>query len=269
VTASFKGVIAARQFLCAAHRGASASAPENTIPAFELACAQGADVIELDVHLTRDDEVVVIHDSHVERTTDGRGEVAALTLREVKALDAGRWFGEAWRGTTVPALREVLEGFASRVLIDIEIKGGVESGWRVGGVREDAAVSTHLARRTLEVVKEAGALDRVVIASFGMRALAAVIEANPEVPTQWSVYDRDIVRDCALAAAARFDVISPQVYAATRDNVETAHRHGLAVYIYAGNGDDVLARVMDSGADAVKTDRPDRLRALVAARRRG
>ncbi|MDR7420633.1 MAG: glycerophosphodiester phosphodiesterase family protein [Armatimonadota bacterium] len=268
MTRSFRDAITTRRFLVVAHRGASAYAPENTLPAFELACDQGADVIELDVHLTRDDEVVVMHDHRVDRTTDGRGEVRALTLREIASLDAGAWFGAAWRGTGVPTLRDVLDRFAGRVLIDIEIKGGVTSGWRTGGVREDAAASVRLARRTLEVVREAGALARVVIASFGPRALASVIETCPDVPTQWSVFSRDIAQDCAFAAQARFDVISPQAYAATRANVETAHRHGLAVYIYAGDGDDATARVMDSGADAVKTDRPDRLRALVAARGR-
>jgi glycerophosphoryl diester phosphodiesterase len=251
-----------------AHRGASAYAPENTIPAFEIACEQGADVIELDVHLTRDDEVIVIHDHRVERTTSGQGAVGTLSLRDIQALDAGVWFDEQWRGTVVPTLREVLDRFAGRVLMDIEIKGGVISGWLGGAVREDQEASGHLVRRTLDVVRQAGALDRVVISSFGRHALACVVAAHRSVPTQWSVLGLEIEEDCVRAAEAGFDVISPQVYAATPGNVMAAHRRGLAVHIYAGDREDIMTRVLDAGADAVKTNRPDRLRAVVAGRLR-
>jgi glycerophosphoryl diester phosphodiesterase len=268
VTASFKTVLRGREFLRVAHRGASAYAPENTLPAFERACAQAADVLELDVHLTRDDEVVVIHDAQVDRTTDGRGAVRALTLSEIRVLDAGRWFGEAWRGTSVPTLREVLDGFGGRALIDIEIKGGVAAGWRWGGVREDRGESVRLTRRVLETVEEAGAGGRVVISSFGLHALRWVVETHPDVATQWSVLAIDIARDCVAAAREGFDVISPQMYAATPGNVARAHEHGLAVHIYAGDGDEALAALIELGVDAVKTDRPDRLRDLVLGRRR-
>ena len=81
--------------LVIAHRGASAEAPENTIAAFELAVQQGADAIELDVHLSRDDQLVVIHDFTLERTTDGAGPVRDRSVQELKRLDAGGWRGSA------------------------------------------------------------------------------------------------------------------------------------------------------------------------------
>jgi glycerophosphoryl diester phosphodiesterase len=264
---SFRDAIKARRFLRVAHRGASAYAPENTIPAFELACAQGADVLELDVHFTRDGEVVVIHDARVDRTTDGRGEVAAMTWREIQALDAGVRFGDAFRGTRIPILRDVIERFAGRALLDVEIKAGVASGWLGGAVTEDPGVSVPLARRVLALAEQAGALDRVMISGFGAAALAWVREAYPPVPTQWSVLALDIGEDCASAARAGFDVISPQIYAATEANVAAAHSRGLAVYIYTAGADAAMARLMALGVDAIKTDRPDLLSALLADRR--
>ncbi|MDR7544270.1 MAG: glycerophosphodiester phosphodiesterase family protein [Armatimonadota bacterium] len=264
---SFRHAVEARRFLRMAHRGASAYAPENTIPAFELACAQGADALELDVRLTRDGEVVVIHDARVDRTTDGRGDVAEMTWRELQTLDAGVRFGDAFRGTRIPRLREVLERFAGRALLDVEIKGGITAGWLGGTVTEDPSVSVPLAQRVLTLAEGAGALDRVMISGFGAAVLAWVREACPQVPTQWSVLAPDIGKDCAYAARAGFDVISPQIYAATEANVAAAHSHGLAVYIYTAGVDAAMGRLIALGVDALKTDRPDLLSALMAGRR--
>lgn len=270
MTGSFQDLLRSRTFLTVAHRGASAYAPENTVEAFALAIGQGADVIELDVHLTRDDEVVVMHDHRVDRTTDGTGEISALTLPEIRALDAGGWFGAQWRGARVPTLAEVLERFAA-VWIDIEIKAGVSAHWFAGAVEEDAAVTGRVAARVLEVAARHGALDRIVVSSFGAGALRRVREASPRVATQLSVLSLEIGDDCTAAAAAGFDVISPQVYAAYARNVGAAHAAGLAVHVYAGPGadDETMERLLAAGVDAVKTDRPDRLRALLAARRGG
>jgi glycerophosphoryl diester phosphodiesterase len=98
-----------------------------------------------------------------------------------------------------------------------------------------------------------------------------VRETSPQIATQLSVFSAEIAADCAGAAAAGFDIISPQVYAANKRNVQAAHAAGLAVHIYAGPDDDaeVLERLLILGVDAVKTNRPDRLRVLLAARSGG
>lgn len=266
VATTFRAALADRRFLCVAHRGARAYAPENTLPAFELALAQGADVLELDVHLSRDDEVVVIHDARVDRTTNGRGAVRDLRWADLQALDAGMWWGPAWRGTRIPALREVLERFAGRALVDIELKAGVPSG--PADSEGDFAHAERLAARTLEVVEAAGAADRVVLSSFGAAVLRWVRVRAPSVPLQWSVASRDIAGDCAAAAGDGFEIISPQVDAASPEAVAQAHAHGLAVHIYAGEDEAVLAALLDLGVDALKTGRPDVLRRLVSARAR-
>lgn len=105
-----------------AHRGASAHAPENTLAAFEAAVACGADGIELDIHLSQDGVPVVIHDETVDRTTDGRGPVAALTWAQLQGLDAGSWFAVDYAGEPIPSLAEVLHAFAGQVRLNLEVK---------------------------------------------------------------------------------------------------------------------------------------------------
>ncbi|MDZ7371315.1 MAG: glycerophosphodiester phosphodiesterase family protein [candidate division KSB1 bacterium] len=108
-------------FLVLAHRGASREAPENTLAAFRRAFALGVDGIELDVQLTADGELIVIHDDTVNRTTNGRGRVERKTLAELQALDAGKWFSEQFAGERLPSLAQVLDE-AEGVLVDVEIK---------------------------------------------------------------------------------------------------------------------------------------------------
>jgi glycerophosphoryl diester phosphodiesterase len=265
--AGFRETLRSGHFLVVAHRGASAYAPENTVEGFDAACALGADAIELDVHLTRDGEVVVMHDDRVDRTTDGAGAIATKTWSEIQTLDAGAWFGERFRGARVPTLADVLGRFAQRVLIDIELKTGVRVAWP--DVAEDAAASTGLARRVLEVVERAGASSRVIVSAAGPRALRWIREAAPGVAVQWSVFALDIGRDVAWAADEGFDVISPQDYAATEANIAAAHARGLAVHIYTAGDEGRMARLIELGADAVKTARPDRLRETAVRLGRG
>ena len=105
-----------------AHRGASYEAPANTLAAFLLACELGADGIELDVHLSSDGEVVVIHDFDVEATTDGQGRVRDKTLAELKALDAGGWFDPTFAGQRIPTLQEVIDAIGHHLLLNVELK---------------------------------------------------------------------------------------------------------------------------------------------------
>src|SRR3989441_7724182 len=130
-------------------RGASGTCPENTLIAFARAAALGAHMIELDVQLTRDGQVIVMHDWTLERTTDGAGAVRERSLAEIRRLDAGAWFGSAFRGTRVPTLAEVLAAVA--LPVNVELKPVGDDG---------------LEARALAVTASAGALGRVVFSSF-------------------------------------------------------------------------------------------------------
>ncbi|MCE2447759.1 MAG: hypothetical protein J4F35_05025 [Candidatus Latescibacteria bacterium] len=107
-----------------AHRGASGNYPENTLIAFQKALEIGVDEIELDIYMTKDDHLIVMHDSTVDRTTDGTGAIAKLTLAEIKALDAGSVFGEQFRGERVPTWEEALDLVQGKVRLNVHLKEG-------------------------------------------------------------------------------------------------------------------------------------------------
>lgn len=160
--------------LVVAHRGASAYRPENTMPSYELAVEQGADAIELDVHLTRDGELAVIHDETLERTTDRTGAVAALSMAEVRQADAGARFASedgshpyAGKGLRVPTLPEVLDWLPEATALVVELKAA------------DAADATVAALRDSRV-RAAGA---VTIISFDEAAIERSHQLDPETPT--------------------------------------------------------------------------------------
>src|ERR687886_2515618 len=144
------------------HRGAMGHCPENTLASFERALELGADWIELDVHLSRDGALVVIHDESLDRTTDGHGLVKDHTLAELKRLDAGAWFGAAFAGQGIPTLDEVLVWAGERdTIVDIEIKN---APIYYAGI-EEAVI------RTLD---RYGMTERAIVISFDHRSVARV-----------------------------------------------------------------------------------------------
>lgn len=151
------------------HRGASAYAPMNTLPAFELAAEQGADGIELDVHLSKDGELVIIHDFTIEETSNGEGAVVDLSLEELKSFDAGSWFSPDFAGTQIPTLDEVFEAVGKKLIVNVEIKSLSPSG---DGTEE--AVVACIERHAMQ--------KRVIVSSFNPRVLKRFRSLMPEVP---------------------------------------------------------------------------------------
>ena len=148
------------------HRGASADAPMNTLAAFELARQDGADGIELDVHASRDGNLVVIHDDTVDATTDGSGFVHQKTLAELKALDAGSAFGAAFQGERIPTLDEVFAEFGADLLINVEIKATLRR-------------APYIDRMIADQVRKHGLRDRVILSSFDPTTLRRAKEMMP------------------------------------------------------------------------------------------
>ncbi|NPV45313.1 MAG: glycerophosphodiester phosphodiesterase [Armatimonadetes bacterium] len=143
-----------------AHRGASGLAPENTLAAFRLALDYQPDWFELDVHATADGEIVVMHDATVDRTTNGTGAIAGLTLAEIRGLDAGSWKGAEFAGEPVPLLAEVVELAGDRVRLNVEIKGGPDL--------------PATAARVVDILRAGGVLGRSEVSSFDLSAVKAV-----------------------------------------------------------------------------------------------
>jgi len=235
-----------------AHRGASGHAPENTMAAFRRAVELGAHFIETDLQITRDARVVAIHDPTLDRTTSGKGQVHLLSLKEIRALDAGSWFkrdGASFAGERVPTLREILE-FAKEqdVIFYLEIKSG--PAWGV----EHAVVAA---------LRDRGATARVVILSFEPAAIDAVRRVDATIMTgllcehpSGDLVERT-VRAGARQLVARGDLITPEV-------VDKAHHAGLQVVAWTINEVEQMRRLLSIPVDGIITDYPDRLLKIVS-----
>jgi len=230
----------------ASHRGGAATAPENTLPAITAALAAGFDYVEVDVALTADRQPVLMHDKTVDRTTDGHGRLAALTLAEVRALDAGSWFDPAYAGTPVPTLTEFLDALlAADGRAIVELKGE----WDAATV--DAAVA-EVAARGLE--------RRVVFASFDDRTLA-LAAAGSEVLSRLLILKQlpsDVV-SAVSEAGARGVVVNRKAVLARPGIVDELHAMGARVVVYTLNDDAQWDEVTALGVDGIVTDDPHTL----------
>ena len=229
--------------LVVAHRGASGYAPENTMSSFALALEQGADAVELDVHLSRDGRVVVIHDERLERTTDGHGFVRDHTLAELKRLDAGAWLEARFAGERLPSLDEVLEWAHGRTFVAIELKNAPL--WY-----------PDLERKVAELVERHGMAENVLVISFDHQALQRLRAISPRLPTG-AVYACRPADQVGLAAAAGAQVLEPHWSYVTPEDVAAAHAAGLRVSTWATSDPDVLRTLIRAGVDGIATNHPD------------
>lgn len=156
------------QPLIIAHRGASAHAPENTMAAFNLALEQGADGIELDVMLSKDQALVVIHDDTVDRTTNGSGRVRDFSYQTLKDLDAGKTFDDRFKGEHLPTLSEVFEQFGGKFLINVELKNY-------------ATPLDDLTERVIDLVEKYDLCESILLSSFNPRNLKRAEKRNPAI----------------------------------------------------------------------------------------
>jgi glycerophosphoryl diester phosphodiesterase len=246
-----------RRTLVIAHRGASGQAPQNTLPAFARAVELGADMVELDVQLSRDGELVVIHDVELDATTDGVGTVAERTLEELKRLDAGSWLAPRWAGARVPTLREVLELCGRQVLVNVEIKGDAVTDAVEGGVES----------KVVRLVRSLGLEQRVIVSSFDPRALVRLRQLAPEIATA-SLFNetlhagRSPIEVMDAVGSRAFNLSKKQV---NRAVVETCHEHGRPVAVYTVNVPKRMRELVELGVDALFTDRPDLLIELLVS----
>jgi glycerophosphoryl diester phosphodiesterase len=246
--------------LVVAHRGGSALRPESTLAAFENAAALGVDVLEMDVRATADGKIVVIHDATVDRTTNGSGPVATLTLASLQALDAGyRWTSDGGRtfpfrgsGVRVPELAEVIARFPGSRM-NIEIKP------------EQPAFALALC----DLIRRSRRADLVLIASVQQQALDAFRGACPEVAT--SMTPREGWIFYALHFVHLTGALSPRAQAlqmpyrfrgrlvASNDLVRSAHARNVQLHAWTVNDEAVMRQLIANGVDGILTDRPDLL----------
>lgn len=230
----------------AGHRGGSTTAPENTLPAVRGALAQGFDYVEIDLALTSDGYAVLMHDATVDRTTDGAGRVADLTLAQVRALDAGSWFSAEFTGTRVPTAEEALDVVADlrgRAILDLK---GV---W-----------SAEAATALVDAIAVRGLERSVAVASFDARTLAHV-EARSSVISRLAILKRlpEDVADAARQIGARGIIVDRRALTQRPEVVDEFHAAGLRVIVYTLNTDRQWGAVTELGVDGIVTDDPGML----------
>jgi glycerophosphoryl diester phosphodiesterase len=244
-----------------AHRGASTLAPENTIEAFRLAVEAGAGGLELDVHMTRDGHIVVIHDATVDRTTNGSGAVSEMTLDELRRFDAGHNFSPdggstrpyRGRGVWVPMLGEVLEKFPG-VAVNIEIKAGTP------GIEETV----------LGILRDANALGRALVVSTPHAIVKRFRKiSSGHISTgasRWEIGVFYILSRLRLERLVRpaYDALQVPllhrgILVVTPRFIRAAQARGVRVDVWTINQAEEMRRLLDLGVDVIMTDRPGTL----------
>jgi len=225
-----------RKVSVVAHRGASAYEPENTLRSVKRALEMGADMVEVDVHTSRDGHIVVIHDAKVERTTNGKGYVKDLTLKELRNLDAGL-------GEKIPTLEEIVELMRGKAQLVIEIK--------VPRTEE----------KVLGIIKEGGLRNNVLIASFYHPTVKHVKELDSNIKTGIIISSRP-VKPAQLVLNANSDVLFPRYVYVDKEMVREVHKNDLAVYPWTIDDPDEMRSLIEMDVDGIVTNRPDVLKSL-------
>jgi glycerophosphoryl diester phosphodiesterase len=231
--------------LILAHRGASAHAPENTLAAFTLAMEQGADGIELDVKLTADGQVVVIHDATVDRTTGVQGRVKDLTLDELRSLEAGTFFSEKFKGEKIPTLEEVFDAVGKHAFINVELTN-------YNSPRD------HLVEMVCMLVKKFGVQKSVLFSSFFASNLGRARSYLPEVPAGLLALGGPLgawARSFGFAFG-KYDALHPNLKDTTHEQVQRVHRLKKRIHVWTVNSEKDMRRMFGWGVDGIITDDP-------------
>ncbi len=249
-----------------AHRGGAALAPENTLAAVRNALALGADVIELDLHVSRDGAVVVIHDATLDRTTTGRGFVRETALADLQRLDAGSWFNARFAGERIPTLREVLEVIRGHG--NEAVRLNLETKYDARG----PAPPANFENLVLEQVRAAGLSGRTIVQSFYYPSIVRVKTLDSSMTTAALRSPLNPPLDhVAVVREAKADIYSPGFRLVTREAVEALHRAGIPVVPWTVNEPADMERLLAIGigalrGDGIITDHPDRLIQVLRAR---
>jgi glycerophosphoryl diester phosphodiesterase len=238
-----------QRWLRIAHRGASGSAPEHTRPAFERALRLGADMIELDVQVTRDHELVVIHDLDLDRTTTGSGPVRDQDLSALQRLDAGSWFGPDFAGQRVLSLEEVIELVAAQARLNVEMKAPL-ADWPA------------LATRLTTVLRTHGLLESTIISCFEPVALLMVRERSSDARLGVLWQRPDFVEAWDWARRLRAISLHPHSMLVSAGLIDTAHARGLQVLTWTVNDVEAMRRLVQCGVDGIISDFPERFAEL-------
>jgi len=241
-----------------AHRGASREAPENTLAAFLRAAELGADGIELDAQLSRDGQIVVLHDLSLDTTTDGTGPVCEKPLSELKELDAGGWFAPAFSGERIPTLQEVIDTVGDRLLLNVELK--------TMSLHDDG-----LAGAVVAALEENNLVDRAIVSSFNPVAVWRAKRRNPEISTGL-LYAPDLplpLRWPWTRHWLRPEALHPHHSLVDAAYLKWARDRGYLVHTWTVDDAKEMQRFIRQGVDLIITNRPDLLGRELETRKEG
>jgi glycerophosphoryl diester phosphodiesterase len=227
-----------------AHRGSKSNRPENTLASFEEAMRVGSDGIELDVHLTKDQQVVVMHDEKIDRTTNGKGQIKSYTLEELKRFDAGSWFSPKFKGERVPTLIQVLELLKNyHGVLNIEFK-------------TDRNVYPSIEARVADLVDQYRPLFPVVYSSFNHESLIRLKEIKPNAEIALLLWERlaDPWRYTEQVGATAQHLWQPTALSETAAQLQN---HGIKVRAWTVNQPKNMQLAFEMGLDAIITDHPE------------
>ncbi|MEN1761824.1 glycerophosphodiester phosphodiesterase [Anoxynatronum sibiricum] len=228
------------------HRGYSGVAPENTMAAFEKALKAGADGFELDVHLTKEGELVVCHDELLDRTTNGTGLIMDKTLTELKQLDAGGWYGEAYRNQSIPTLREALQLIVGKKsLVNIELKNSLI--WYEG-----------IEESVIQLIHEMNVQNQIILSSFNHNSILRVKQLDNTLQTG-VLYSCVLVEPWEYVSRIGASSVHPSLLSINREIVDKCHEKGLKVYPFFDGGYEEMSHVtkeelMTLGVDGIFTN---------------
>lgn len=228
------------------HRGASGYAPENTLEAFKLAAEMGADGVELDVQMTKDGEIVVVHDERIDRVSDGRGNVADYTLQELKQFNFNKTHPEYAPVCRIPTLKEVLECLKDTGLfVNIELKTGI---YFYEGIE----------KKVTELVKEMGYENRVLYSSFNHRSVLKVREYQPDARLAF-LYSHELANTAQYAKINGVHAVNPSVTCTLyEDEIRECLRNNIGINVWTVNSEADMKRLISMGVDAMITNYPDK-----------
>lgn len=233
-----------KQPLVIAHRGASAYAPENTMAAFEKALQMGAGGIELDVQLSSDGQLVVVHDEKLDRTSNGKGWVKDYTLEELKALDFGSWSSAGFAGEKIPLLEEVMDLLKQKdILLNIEIKTGIVL---YPGIEE----------KTAGMIMKYNMQDRIIVSSFNHYSLVEIKKIRPVIKTG-VLYMAGLYEPWRYAAGIGACAIHPLFYNIQPEIMKGCRENGIQVSTFTVDQPQMIQKVALAGVDGIITNVPD------------
>jgi glycerophosphoryl diester phosphodiesterase len=234
-----------RKVIITAHRGASGMAPENTLAAIKKAMELGADWSEVDVHLSKDGEVILLHDESMSRTANRKGKVWEFTLEELKKLDAGSWYSPLYAGEPLPTLREVIRLVKGRMKLNIEIK--------ISGSEAD------IVEKVLDIIQQEGFSRDCLITSFDRETVESVLKIAPQLKTGLILAMRN--SDNILDGA--WKVLSCHHAVIDKDFIDKAHKAGREIHAWTVNSKEMMRQLIEIGVDGIITNYPDRLKEIL------